>query len=411
MIRAALRRGRALAAVVAVLVAACVLARLAAAQMAPVVWVQYEADGLPHVRAIVIGAGACPALTIGAVSTPLAVRAPAADGFPDTVCDAALPANASGAHVGAIPLPVIPRAPQTIALFGDTGCRLKGAQVQACNDPAAWPFPAIARDIAAAHPDLVVHVGDYYYRESPCPAGVNCAHSPHGDVAGSWIADYFAPMLPLFAVAPVIDVRGNHEDCTRAPVGWARYLSGLPDVACLTHEPPSFVAFDNLLIANVDDATEVTESLPAPPVFATDLAVVDARAVRAHRETWLIVHRPPVAYEATHHDRSAGSHLGALISGHIHTFGAYTLAGEPPQAIVGMGGDNLAADSELTQLQPFGGVTDRHFGYALFVRSGNGWDITVHDVDTAIHRRCRLESRALTCGPALTAGTASAPEQ
>jgi hypothetical protein len=398
---------RTIAVVMAAMVAAAVSIGAAIAQMPPVVWVQYEADGLPHVRAMVIGGGACPALIAGGTSTPLAVRAPAADGFPDTVCDLALPANLAGANVAGVALPAIPRAPTTIALFADTGCRLKGADVQACNDPAAWPFPAIVRDIAAAHPDLVIHVGDYYYRESACPAGVNCTHSPHGDIAASWIADYFGPMQPLFAVAPIVNVRGNHEDCTRSPSGWARYLSGRPEVACVVHEAPAFIAFDNLLLANVDDATEVTESLPAPPVFATDLALVDARAVRAHRETWLLVHRPPVAYEATHHGRSAGSHLAALISGHIHTFGAYALDGEPPQVLVGMGGDNLAADGELTQLAPFGGVTDRHFGYAIFVRNGTGWDITVHDVDTAVHRRCRLDGHALSCGPALTAGTTS----
>jgi hypothetical protein len=398
---------RTIAVVMAAMVAVAASVCAAIAQIAPVVWVQYEADGLPHVRAMVIGGGACPSLTIGPSATPLAVRAPAADGFPDTVCDLALPANAAGATVDGGALPAIPRAPTTIALFGDTGCRLKGAEVQACNDPAAWPFPTIVRDIAAAHPDLVIHVGDYYYRESPCPAGVNCTHSPHGDIAASWIADYFGPMQPLFAVAPIVNVRGNHEDCTRSPNGWARYLSNLPEVACVAHEPPAFVAFDNLLLANVDDATEVTEVLPAPPVFGTDLAIVDARAVRAHRETWLLSHRPPVAYEATHRGRSAGSHVTAFVSGHIHTFAAYVPGGEPPQVLVGMGGDNLAATSELAQLAPFGGVVDRHFGYAIFVRRGNGWDIALHDVDTSVHRRCRLEWRSLSCGPALTAGTSS----
>ena len=366
------------------------------------VWVQYEADGVPHVRAIGAG-GTCPALTVGGASTPLAVRAGPAAGFSDTVCDLVLPANVAGAHVGAIALPAIPRAPKTIALFGDTGCRLLNDQVQACNDPLAWPFPAIARDVAAAHPDLVIHVGDYYYRETPCPGTANCANSPHGDIAASWVADYFAPMAPVFAVAPIINVRGNHEDCKRSPLGWARYLDGTTAVACVAHEPPSFVAFDDLVVGNVDDATEVTETLPSPPLFASDEAAVDARAAVAGRETWLVAHRPPVAYEASHENAdAAGAHLAAVISGHIHTFGAYTIPGEPPQVLVGMGGDNLAADAETVPLAVFGGLTDRRFGYALFERRGNGWDIVVHDADTAVHRRCRLAARTVTCGPALT---------
>ena len=62
--------------------------------------------------------------------------------------------------------------PRRIVVFGDTGCRIaKRDRVQACNDPKSWPFPEVARRAAAAHPDLVIHVGDYLYREEPCPTG------------------------------------------------------------------------------------------------------------------------------------------------------------------------------------------------------------------------------------------------
>ena len=68
--------------------------------------------------------------------------------------------------------PVLPRSIKRIVVIGDTGCRLKGDNVQDCNDPAQWPFAAIARLAAARHPDLVIHVGDYHYRESPCRQSV-----------------------------------------------------------------------------------------------------------------------------------------------------------------------------------------------------------------------------------------------
>ena len=398
-----MRFARTIAAVTAAILCAWPIAGGVKAQStADYVWVQYEADGLPHVRAIVAG-GSCPTLSVGTVATPLIMRAPPAPGFVDSVCDLVLPANAKGAHVGGATLPVIPRAPTTIALFADTGCRLKGAEVQACNDPKAWPFPTIAKDVAAEHPDLVIHVGDYYYRETPCPGTVNCANSPHGDISDSWIADYFAPMAPVFAAAPIVNVRGNHEDCKRSPLGWARYLSGLAQVRCTTHEPVAFAAFDNLIVGNVDDASEVTEASPVPPAFTADEGLVDARAVAAQRETWLLAHRPPVLYEATHQDtETAGMHIAAFISGHIHTFAAFTPPGETPQVLVGMGGDNLAPDAEANTLAVFNGIVDRRFGYAIFHRHGLGWDIIVHDVDTTVHRRCRLEARAVHCGLALT---------
>ena len=79
--------------------------------------------------------------------------------------------------------PIIKR----IVVIGDTGCRLKGTFVQDCNDPVKWPFATVARLAAARHPDLVIHVGDYHYRETPCPADrAGCAGSPYGDNWAVW---------------------------------------------------------------------------------------------------------------------------------------------------------------------------------------------------------------------------------
>ena len=125
---------------------------------------------------------------------------------------------------------------KSIAAFGDTGCRLKSAKTAAkeddingadargkfqdCNDPALWPFAQVAQSVADAKPDLVIHVGDYLYRESACPAGdAGCARSPYGDDWPTWKADFFAPAAPALRAAPWIVVRGNHEICRRAGAG------------------------------------------------------------------------------------------------------------------------------------------------------------------------------------------------
>ena len=52
----------------------------------------------------------------------------------------------------ALPLPKA--SPRRIVVIGDTGCRIKTADnvFQACNDPAQWPFAAVARAAAAAAP-------------------------------------------------------------------------------------------------------------------------------------------------------------------------------------------------------------------------------------------------------------------
>ena len=85
------------------------------------------------------------------------------------------------------------------------------------------PFPRWPAAAAKFKPDLVIHVGDYLYRESACPPGnQGCAGSPWGDNWTTWKADFFDPAAPLLAAAPIVLVRGNHEDCKRAGPGWTR---------------------------------------------------------------------------------------------------------------------------------------------------------------------------------------------
>ncbi len=54
----------------------------------------------------------------------------------------------------------------------------KGPAVQSCNDPAQWPFARLAASAARLKPDLVIHTGDYLYREKRLPGG-QCRLSGH----------------------------------------------------------------------------------------------------------------------------------------------------------------------------------------------------------------------------------------
>ncbi len=94
-------------------------------------------------------------------------------------------------------LPVPAADPSRVLVLGDTGCRIKGTTTQACNDPAQWPFPALAEAAARLKPDLVIHVGDYLYRENACPVtDAGCAGTPFGDNWPTWAADFFTPRRP-----------------------------------------------------------------------------------------------------------------------------------------------------------------------------------------------------------------------
>ncbi len=191
------------------------------------------------------GTNPCPSITLNsgtpqqmnlraAATTSLALRTTIVTPnkpsmFPVNSCELALPAGTTSAVVAGQSLPMPKANPQKIVVLGDTGCRLEvGNGYQNCNDPTQYPFSTIAGFAAAQQPDLVLHVGDYQYRESECPAGMSaangCGGSPWGYGWDTWEADFFAPGASLLAAAPWIMVRGNHEMCNRAGQGWYRFL-------------------------------------------------------------------------------------------------------------------------------------------------------------------------------------------
>jgi hypothetical protein len=202
-------------------------------------WIQIGPNDVILARAV--RAETCPQITIDGSTGAMNIRALPNVDHPNIVCETAVPTGSKSVAIDgqAMRLPVAD--PQRIALIGDTGCRLKAPDAfQACNDPAEWPFARTAAASTVWNPDLVIHVGDYLYRESPCPDGnTGCAGSPYGDNWVTWNADFFAPAAPLLAAAPWILVRGNHEDCTREGMGWFRYLDPMPmPTACQTYTEP-----------------------------------------------------------------------------------------------------------------------------------------------------------------------------
>jgi hypothetical protein len=68
----------------------------------------------------------------------------------------------------------------------------------------------------------VIAPGVYLYRESCNADTTNCSKTPTDYGWEEWRDDFFKPSAPLFAAAPWIMVRGNHEICFRAGEGWLR---------------------------------------------------------------------------------------------------------------------------------------------------------------------------------------------
>lgn len=381
-------------------------------------WVQYAADGEPHARAVVSGA-ACPAATVDGRAVPMTERARKAAQFEDLVCDAAVNPAARRIRVGDRDLPAPARDPTTVVVLGDTGCRIGALSAQSCNDPAAWPFPQIARSIAAVHPDLIVHVGDYLYREKPCPLLARCADSPYGDDAPAWYADFLTPAAPLFAGAPLVFSRGNHESCARNGTGWFRYLDAHATTACADATDPyevvlgdlRIVAFDSAVAedhkVNTTHAAAYRRQFAAAREFAKrpDPRPPGARLRQRSRQNWFVTHRPPYVNED---ERDAmGDALApfdAVLAGHIHFFAAMNVATLPPLLINGEGGAKLDANYAaflglgIGELHVQGSVFGAsRFGFGVYTRTATGWTVSLRDAEGVERARCTLADRTVTC--------------
>jgi len=423
-------------------------------------------EGAPIARAIT-SATACPAIELDGVMRAMTVRAapgtmplrptfstPAnskPSAFPVSTCEASIPPGVMRATIAGRALPLPKAMPRTIVVLGDTGCRIKIADnaFQACNDPAQWPYPAVANAAAAAAPDLVVHVGDYHYRENACPPGnAGCAGSVWGYGWDAWEADFFAPAAKLLASAPWIVVRGNHESCARAGQGWWRFLDPRPlaprqdcndpaddDIGDFS-EPyavPLGTAADTHFI--VFDSSRVgIAPLPSDSAMYKNYHSQFGRAfaLGARRpNTFFMAHHPVLAFAPnpaqpqSPYPGNAGLQsvllslepvalfppdVKALLSGHVHLFEVVTFSTpHPPQFVSGIGGDSvdtplplpLAAKQTPAPTAVVSAiVATNRFGFMTMQRDGARWTMTARDIDGKPMVTCALGERRADCAPA-----------
>jgi hypothetical protein len=393
-------------------------------------WVQLTSAGA-DVR-VVQPPGPCPLAQVDGRALALTVRAAADADFP-TVCSAALPPGAKVVQVSGRTLAGPAARVRRIVVFGDSGCRIKGLDVQACNDPAAWPFAEVSRRAAARRPDLVIHVGDYYYREGGCPVGdLRCASSPTGDRWSAWVADFFDPAAPLLAGAPWLFVRGNHESCDRGGAGWFRLLDAAAAYTpCPARAEPWSADIGGLRLDVLDSAV-IPDRQRAPRArarFGADLNGL--RAADGATPAWVVVHRPiwglaPVVRlgpfgpfnvavnlnEQAAVRRADMAGVALILSGHIHDFASLSFDGgvRPAQLIVGTGGDvGLPSDTPTVstrQVEVDGRSATRtefdRFGYLVLDRVGDGgqvWTAVFYDAQDHPVVQCRLDGRTLACHP------------
>lgn len=395
-------------------------------------------------RAIVAKSSRCPDIVVDTASRPMFERpAPVRASFPILLCEARI--NASGAaRIGSVKLPARPEDPTHIVAIGDTGCRVVYWTSQSCGESADWPFARIAASAKRAidqvqRPSIIIHVGDYHYREHAChDRDPSCSGTPYGDNWATWEEEFFKPAAPLLLAAPWVLLRGNHEDCERAGAGWLFFFA-LPDQqkkqfskACENDLDSEKVAigrtedgsrrwlfvFDT---AAEDDRYNFKERCEAFERWIDTLVPTDPGK---KAENWLALHQPlwrrnsdgkrgPEALQSSCTDSksqsksaldairakfatAASRRIARLVlvgDSHVFQFFRPTDNALPTQIVVGNGGTKLDAlrhmdegDRTETATDPittFGAtgsfVTVAKHGYTVLTRDKWLWNVRMHD--------------------------------
>ncbi len=386
-------------------------------------WVEVGEGGRALARIVVSSPQDCPEIQIDGTSRPMSMRQPMPAGL-RPVCEFAIPSGAKSAFMLGRPLALPKPNPARVIVIGDSGCRIKGALAQDCKHPATWPFLQVAESAASEKPDLIIHVGDYLYRESPCPDGAEdfCGGSPAGDNWDAWNADFFTPAAELLAAAPWAFTRGNHEDCDRTWRGFFYYLDPRPwDGKCGEYPPPYLIKLGKFQLAIFDTSAMRQDDLDPEQIseFSSQLSSLHPK------NTWLSSHYPfwafypdqrggkPLPLVATLQaawEKAAPTGYSLILGGHVHLFEYVSVdSGRPPQLVAGDGGTRLDVPIEVsmkgTQLRGarvVGNRSQQQFGYTVLSRAGKFWHLELKDQRQNVLIRCTVPASSESCESAGT---------
>ncbi|MFN0140590.1 MAG: metallophosphoesterase family protein [Pyrinomonadaceae bacterium] len=381
-------------------------------------WVQLGEQGAVIVRAIFKQSGqSCPSIdTVDNNGKPapvaMALRAAAMpDNFAITVCEATLASadKLKSATLGGKNLTLPVKSPKRIVVVGDTGCRVASWTQQNCLDnknvPESegeeWLFTTTVASALNLKPDLIIHVGDYIYREAECTDPAKCGDkSVFGDKWATWEVDFFSPAKPLLETVPWVFARGNHESCDREWRGWYLFMdphsaAKISWTGCSkdeTRSAPFHVPLDGLDLLVMDTAPE-----------KSDLSDYQA-ALQKHTGSspaWFVTHRPLWGVGATFASRADSQLIRAmqaanvkfLVGGHLHSFEMIQFKDNdsPPQMIAGGGAteldDKFGQDyfdqtvNSFKKGDPDNSEYLHKFTFALVEPQSEGWHVTVIDED------------------------------
>ena len=370
-------------------------------------WVAYGDQSLV-VRSVIAAGSNCPTVNVDGASLQLTSRASHSErpeGFVNTkVCEAAGISLKTSQIVfedgTTVSIPVQGKTIARTLIIGDTGCRTPN---QDCT--AGWGFPDAARNAAKEGADVLLHVGDYHYREHGVTGCANQVND--GDCWDSWALDFFDPAYDanLLSAAPWVLARGNHEACSRSGNGWfyLLYPGDYPGKDnCDPYSPPYSTEVGDRTIW-VMDSSEIPSATdgfsPRVSIYEKQLATMNA-AQKKGKPSWLLLHHPlwamssfgSLTYSVNRAWACAAVNgnldnleptMEMIIAGHIHLFERLAFTdNKPMQFVFGGGGTELDQAPEVVTPAWFDSDSNRfsylvNFDYGVVKPVNKQWQIKV----------------------------------
>lgn len=366
--------------------------------------------------------------------------------FSELVCEAVWPVSETSAEVNGMHFNKPSQYPKKILLIGDTGCRMKASEdaFQDCYDEDKWPFKRIILSGSQLKPDLVVHVGDIHYRESPCPVGrMGCQGSSWGYGLDAWIEDFFLPFKEL-ASTPWVFIRGNHENCARAGQGWHRYIDINPyteETSCNDVKNDIKGNFSTPYSVELAKQAQLivfdSSNTPSKPMQKSNemyetyqQQVKDAEKLSMNKKFNIFGNHHPInAYTFDKKTSSAKEYVSGLtgvlrgvnkdellptfsmtLHGHTHFFESISYTnGRPLTLVTGNGGSSLEGsaieqisftESQKSDYSILNFKASETFGFALLERQdmdGESWLLTEYDQFGKPKFHCNITNKKSVC--------------
>ncbi|MGL9725853.1 MAG: metallophosphoesterase family protein [Wolbachia sp.] len=280
----------------------------------------------------------------------------------ETVCELTVNSSTESISIDNTYIPTLPDKISKVAFIGDTGCRINMLFQQECNLVDSWPLKKNLDSIALHKPDLIIHVGDYHYRQTKCRNTKKC-----GDIYGynkeAWYADWFEPAKDILLQSPFLFIRGNHESCNRAYEGWFRYLDSylFSSEQCKDLIPSwsldagsiKFLIFDSSFGEDIFTSKSTIDAFKKQ----FNKLIQDS----SNKPTWFLTHRP--LWKSAKKEflpfkgygnltqieafgNKSPNNITTIVSGHIHIAQILLMDNVPDQIIVGNGGSLLYAQDQ-----------------------------------------------------------------